>query len=343
MSKENLGLSTTVVGSFPLDFTNDNMVKVFKDQIDLGIDFPCYPQLIDMVDQFLQPLSESLEELDRIGNNYILKEDFDLPDKPIALKYGKFVKNYLNEDTNFRKEIKGTKACLTGPITLSTEILLGEKISDGIIPRLFKEPRALMKKEILLKIANLMRKVGKAYDDMGFNIISMDEPILSLLIGRKPLFHEENFYLQIINTALKDISTIKSIHVCGTISPSLRDLLLNSDTNIIDHEFQTNEENFSIYKKEHLEDNNKILAMGTVKTKIKSGDSRNPIDYVETINEIKGFINKGIKLYDRENLIIKPDCGFRALKGSFSSNFAYEITVRKLENMVKAKNQILEG
>jgi len=219
---------------------------------------------------------------------------------------------------------------------------MGEKISKNITPRLFKEPRAVMKKEILFKIANLMRKVGKAYDDMGFSIISMDEPILSLLIGRKPLFHEGEFYLQIINTALKDISTLKSIHVCGNISPYLRDLLLNSDTNILDHEFQTNEENFSIFKKEHLIDNNKILAMGTVKTKIKPGGFRNPKDYVESINEIKGFINRGIKLYGKENLIIKPDCGFRALKGSFSTDFAYEITVRKLENMVKAKNQILE-
>ncbi|MBD3352622.1 MAG: hypothetical protein GF364_14135 [Candidatus Lokiarchaeota archaeon] len=49
---------STVVGSFPLENTNENMENAFKMQIEAGIDYPCYPQLISMIDQFLEPLSE---------------------------------------------------------------------------------------------------------------------------------------------------------------------------------------------------------------------------------------------------------------------------------------------
>jgi methionine synthase II (cobalamin-independent) len=48
---------STVVGSFPKENNPYNMEAAFKEQIDAGIDFPCYPQLVSMIDQFLDPLS----------------------------------------------------------------------------------------------------------------------------------------------------------------------------------------------------------------------------------------------------------------------------------------------
>jgi len=42
MEKE--GLFTTVVGSFPLEDTEENMKRAFEDEINIGIDYPCYPQ-----------------------------------------------------------------------------------------------------------------------------------------------------------------------------------------------------------------------------------------------------------------------------------------------------------
>ena len=42
MEKE--GLFTTVVGSLPLENTEENMARGFEDQINIGIDFPCYSQ-----------------------------------------------------------------------------------------------------------------------------------------------------------------------------------------------------------------------------------------------------------------------------------------------------------
>ncbi|MEJ2250135.1 MAG: hypothetical protein P8Y70_18210 [Candidatus Lokiarchaeota archaeon] len=341
MLKEKLGnLNTTVVGSFPLDYNNENMERVFRDQVNIGIDFPCYPQLIDMVSQFLDPLSEILDEMEKIKGKFILMDDFEIPINPIAQEYGKYIQNFLSNNPTIKKGILGTKACLTGPITLATEMLLGENLSDGIRPRLFKEPRAIMKVWVVEKIATIMSKIGKAYSKMGFDIVSMDEPILSLLIGRRPLFHDEEFYIKMINKALKGIEGYTSVHVCGSLSPNLRDLLLKTNTDILDHEFQTNKQNFNIFKREHLEETNKILAMGTLDTKVRSRNSKDPRDYVEPIKEIEKLIRKGIELYGPKNLLIKPDCGFRALKGTFGEELAYKISILKLKNMVLAKNNV---
>jgi 5-methyltetrahydropteroyltriglutamate--homocysteine methyltransferase len=171
---------------------------------------------------------------------------------------------------------------------------------------------------------------------MGINIISMDEPMLGLLVGRKVWFHSEDFIVKTLNKALSGIKGLPSIHVCGKISPLLRDLLLQTDVKIMDHEFYTNESNFKIFEKQHFENTDKFLAMGSVQTNfspIKNGKLK---DYVESIEILQKFIKKGVEQYGPENLVIKPDCGFGALKGAFEENLAYDIVLRKLNNMVLA-------
>ena len=56
---------STVVGSFPYANTPQNMEQAFWDEINSGVDIPCYPQLVDMVHQFLDPLSTQNAEIGR--------------------------------------------------------------------------------------------------------------------------------------------------------------------------------------------------------------------------------------------------------------------------------------
>ncbi len=72
--------------------------------------------------------------------------------------------------------------------------------------------------------------------------------------------------VEILNKSISEITNLSSIHVCGRISPKLRDILLQTDVKILDHEFTTNEKNFEIFQKEHFEDTDKFLALGTVKS-----------------------------------------------------------------------------
>lgn len=338
MDKE--GLFTTVVGSWPLSNKPDNMVKAFSDQIEAGIDFPSYPQLVSMISQFLSPLAKSVDQLEEENEKFYLTDDFKIPKNPIALEYGEFINEFFSERRSLLEKIKGTKACLTGPLTLAAEIILKGEIAQGVKPKVFLEPRAIMVDWIVEKIAEVMKQVGKAYNDMGIDIISMDEPLLGVLVGRKPLFHSEDFLVEILNKSISQIKKISSIHVCGRISPKLRDILLQTDVKILDHEFTTNEKNFEIFQKEHFENTDKFLALGTVKSMFGPEKSNNINDYVEKIDFLENYLNKAINQYGKENLIIKPDCGFLPLKDTFGEKEGYEISICKVKNMVQALKNI---
>ncbi len=337
MDKE--GLFTTVVGSWPLSNKPENMIKIFSDLINL-IDYPCYPQLLSMVSQFLYPLAKSVDQLEEENEKFYLSNDFKIPKNPIALEYGEFINKFFDERPALLGRIKGTKACLTGPLTLASEIILKGEVAKGVKPKVFSEPRAIMVDWIVEKLAEVMKQLGKAYNDMGINIISMDEPLLGVLVGRKPLFHSEDFIVEILNKSISEIKGLSSIHVCGRISPNLRDILLQTNVKILDHEFTTNEENFEIFQKEHFEDTDKFLAFGTVKSKFVPENDNAINDYIEKIDFLEAYIKKAINQYGKENLFIKPDCGFLPLKDSFGEKNGYEISIGKVRNMVKALNKI---
>ncbi len=334
------GLSTTVVGSFPLENTEKNLLRTIEDQINLGIDYPCYGQLVSMIDQFLEPLAEKHVGITKQEGQFYISDELRVPKKPFALKYGKQLVEYLYEHPHYQSMIRGTKSCLTGPFTLASEIILRDKAAKGLKPMIFKEPRAIMVDWLVDTLAEIMKHIGKAYNDMGIDIISMDEPILGLLVGRRVMFHSEEFIVKTLNKAISGIDKFSSIHVCGQVSPKLRDLLLKTNVNILDHEFQTNERNFDIFQGDHFSDQDKYLAVGAVKTKLERKKNGTLRDYVEDIATIKSTIQKAIDQYGEENIIIKPDCGFMPLKDAFGEESAYEITMKKLNNMVLAVKQL---
>ncbi|HDZ17591.1 MAG TPA: hypothetical protein ENH75_04840 [archaeon] len=330
---------TTVVGSWPLSNTNENMVKIFNDLINVGIDYPCYPQLVSMINQFLSPFSKSIVQLEEVENKFFLYEDFKIPETPLAMQYGEFISTFLKEHPQLKEKIKGTKACLTGPFTLTFDVLLKQNLAKNLKPIIFKEPRAVMVDWLVDKFAEMMKQIGAAYNDLGIDIISMDETILGLLVGRKPLFHSEDFFIKTINKAVSGIKNLSSIHVCGVISPKLRDILLNTNVNIIDLEFSANEDNFSVFEKKHLLESDKLLAMGTIKSNFPPESNKQLDDYIEDVDFLKKFIQRGIDSYGSENLIIKPDCGFLPLK-AFGDKEGYEIAIRKVKNMVIALKEL---
>lgn len=333
------GLFTTVVGSWPLSNNYTNMVQIFTDLIQIGIDYPCYPQLLSMTHQFLSPLSKFIIQLEEKDNLFYLYDEFASPKQTIALEYGEFITNFFREHPELKKSVKGTKACLTGPFTLTFEVILKNNIAKGLKPIIFEEPRAVMVNWIVDKFAEIIKQIGAAYNDMGIDIISCDEPILGLLVGKKILFHSEDFIINTINKAISGIKGLSSIHVCGRISPFLRDLLLKTNVKILDHEFSTNEQNFKVFEKKHFQGTDKFLAMGTVDSKFVPNQDKKIDDYVEKVGFLKKYIKKGIEQYGKENLIIKPDCGFYPLK-IFGEKDGYKIAINKVKNMVLAVKEL---
>jgi methionine synthase II (cobalamin-independent) len=334
---EKLSWVSTVVGSFPRENTPENMELAFQEQIDAGVDFPCYPQLGSMIGQFLDPLSEDpASGLVKKDGEYYLEKELKIPGEPVALEYGKFVLEYFKKHPEARRKVRGWKACLTGPFTLAGEINIPDRMLDGQKVILFSGPRAIMNGKIVGQLAEMMAGIARAYDSMGATIISMDEPTLALLVGRRlTFFHSEDFIVRTINTAIAPISNYSSIHVCGNVAPKLRDILLKSNVRILDHEF-SNGSNSGIFEKSMFAGNDKTLAYGVLTSKLDKTPGGGLENYVEDVETIKSRIKKGVDAVGRENLIFKPDCGFGGLKAAFGETFASEIVRSKLANLSKA-------
>ncbi|MCP4760730.1 MAG: hypothetical protein GY870_03040 [archaeon] len=332
---DKLSWVSTVVGSFPKKNTPENMKAIFLNQINSGIDYPCYPQLISMIDQFLDPLCEIDSGLVKKDGKYYLESELKIPNEPLALEYGHFVQNFFKNNPDMKNKVKGWKACLTGPFTLAGEIITTPEMIGGKRPIVYKEPRVIMNPEIVKKLADFMASIAAEYTKMGADIISMDEPTLSLMIGRRKIFFfKADEIIEILNKAIAPIKKSSSIHICGNISPNLRDILLNSNVNIMDHEF-ANDSNNGIFEKKMFEREDKSLAYGVLISNVQPIEGGKVEDYVETPQIIENRIKKAVQTIGISNLIIKPDCGFAGLKATFGEELGTEIVNRKLEIMTE--------
>jgi 5-methyltetrahydropteroyltriglutamate--homocysteine methyltransferase len=333
--------ASTVVGSFPKDNNPRNMEIAFKEQIDAGIDFPCYPQLVSMIDQFLDPLAQDPNSgLIKKGDKFYLERELNIPNEPIALEYGKFVLDYFKSHPEDQKRVKGWKACLTGPFTLAGEIHIPESMLDRQKVMVYSEPRAIMNGKIVQKLAEMMAGIAKAYDSMGATIISMDEPTLALIVGRrKSFFHSDEFIIDTLNKAIAPITKFSSIHVCGNVAPKLRDILLKSNVNIMDHEF-ANGSNEGIFDKTMFEQTNKTLAYGVLISNVQEIPNGKLENYAEDIETIKNRMKRAVEVIGKDNLIFKPDCGFGGLKAAFGEKFGSEIVKTKLYNLARAMKEM---
>ena len=104
---QKLSWVSTVVGSFPYENIPQNMVHALEDQISCSIDYPCYPQLIGMVEQFLDPLVEQNIGLEKQNNRYIIPTELRLPSNPVATEYGDFMVKYFQSHPDQFQKIKG--------------------------------------------------------------------------------------------------------------------------------------------------------------------------------------------------------------------------------------------
>ena len=324
-----LNLATEDVGSLPADddFEKDqkNVNQAIMDKVTVGLDYPTYPQLVgtttnpmNMGLQFLRPLSTNNPSLHIRGEEIsLLGEDIVEPDHAIGIERAEYFLSFLHQN-NLGTRLKGVRACITGPFTLASYIGTKNLMTCGA-----------SKPNIVETLGKILGKSCRRLSDLGFNIISIDEPFLSVILGANRLLYsyDQNFVLKVLNALIKEISSVSSIHVCGRITPLVKSSLLASDVDIIDHEFSQSPKNHEVYTKQDLEQAEKMLAYGCV----SSVDLR-----IETVEEITAILKKAQKLFGQRT-IVKPDCGFGGLRGIPE---AYEITFKKLRNMTQAAQEL---
>jgi len=317
-----LYIYTTHVGSFPLNYSEETVKRILIDLSNIEIDFLGYPQLRDFVEMYLEPLLETgaLSKV-RVGFKVsdwkVLREGIEK--ETLTVKEAELMKEMYEKRVIRPLALKGS---VTGPFTLASKIYTSAGYS--ISASLLKNREVV--KEVL---ANLVASYVRGLERLNYSMVVIDEPILSLIVGKRILFsYREEDIVEIINEVLTGVKIkYRGIHVCGRLSPLLVKILLKLDLEVLDHEHKDIPENLSAYSRRDLELNEKFLALGVI-------SSKNP--RVESIEEIKEAIKMGINSFGDRLLFVKPDCGFRGLKVSNKEEEMYRVSLDKLRNLVNA-------
>ena len=282
-----------------------------------GLDIINYPQLMDMIIQFLKPIADYETEPDLIDPQkaYI----------PEMFVINEFAKEHYSEEG---KSLK-VKVCITGPIELYIK-----KHDFTIYPDLAlnfaKSVNSFLKNSI----------INNKY--VQTSIVSIDEPSF----GYVDLFNVNNDDLiKIFDKSLEGIDTINQIHL-----HSLKQAYVPLQTekiHVLTCEYASDPTN-KIPKKD-LDQNDKFIRVGITRTNIDNiiGEK---IDEGKTWDEIKSYegmlslidskerIRKNlldaIKLYDNRLKFVGPDC---SLRGWQVPEVAYELLLRTYEVIEKVK------
>jgi methionine synthase II (cobalamin-independent) len=311
------GINTSTIGSFPLEDSVVNRRRCVEDLLNIGIDLPAYPQLLDIGRQFLNDLSKYNSGVILEEGRYKLKgQEIEQDVSPLGLEPFFWTLRYL-EEIGAKEEFK-LKVPITGPFTLASYI----ETETGQFP--FNT--AVSKLELVRQLARILSKVCKTVAKEA-SVISIDEPILGVIVGASvPFEYQEEDIYEIYNTLRKSCGPrFVGTHICGRISPRLANTLSRTELDFLSHEFHDTPENIDIYSPEELGESGKILSVGCL-------SSKNP--RLESPKEILGVMEK-FRDYG-ENLIFTPDCGFRLLVVNGSKQIGYKIAIAKLRNMVEA-------
>jgi 5-methyltetrahydropteroyltriglutamate--homocysteine methyltransferase len=191
-------------------------------------------------------------------------------------------------------EVKGI---LTGPTTIAHGLRI-------------KTPLYRNREELVLDLAHALATEARALDKAGVTMIQIDEPIFStgaadLDAGRRA-----------IEIVTADLRAPVSLHICGELIDVI-DEILAIPVQMYDFEFSMSAENLEVVSAKDLK--GRLIGYGCI-------DTSDPT--VEKSSVIEKRIEKGLQIFNPEQMVIDPDCGMRML----SRDSAFH----KLKNMVEA-------
>ena len=222
--------------------------------------------------------------------------------KPIAVKPIRWKKPITVEWFRFAQGLtrKPVKGMLTGPYTMM----------DWSFNEAYPNRRAFC-----LGLAQALHEEVKALEAAGAQFIQIDEPAVSTR------FDEIDLAIEAMRVVTKGVKVQTGTHICYGDFEKVYPQILNLAVDQIDLEFTNS--NFAL-----LEIIRKIPFTKEVGFGVVDVHSHR----VESIEEIKANIRKGLEVFSPEKLYVDPDCGLKTRQK--------EETVAKLTNMVTAVREV---
>ncbi|MEO3993818.1 MAG: hypothetical protein QN229_05915 [Desulfurococcaceae archaeon TW002] len=169
------------VGSFPLDYSFQNVKKVLEDLAFLGVDVPPYPQLRGFIDIYVSLLIEAgavmyVEGFMRVNLEVLSTQVI----KNLRVPEAEFSIRLMRESGLV---FSGLRAPVTGFFTLASRLYLKTGSTD-------LSSTVLASKELVKDfLSDYVARFVKYLTSLGFSIVFLDEPFLGVMISsRKNLF-----------------------------------------------------------------------------------------------------------------------------------------------------------
>jgi len=271
MQFDNQGMFTTVIGSYPLSYSElgkDAIVRSVSDQIDAGIQLVSDGQTrYDMIEYFARAIE---------GYSYETKSG-------IHGKIGKGSPEIFLEDLEIAKGMAPyVKGIITGPVTL---------VFSSEIKTYYKGYRD---EAVYLDTAKALLSIAQALEENGAEWIQIDEPYLSvgapMGIARKA-----------VESIALNLKVPVALHVCGRVTKIFKELLQWKGVKMLSHAFM-GDDNMEVLSLKELQSSDKMLGLGCIDTKSTE---------IEAVEDIEKLIRIALEKIPKGRIAVHPDCGLR--------------------------------
>lgn len=311
------------VGSFPLDYSFDNVRRILVDIYNVGVDVPPYPQLHNFIELYLKPLE---------AEGCIASSQGFFFSRNIECLLRTRIKIAEAEDTitvikTYNLVFNALRAPITGPFTLASRVYMTNDISKGL------SATYLAEKDVVLNIVSkFVATIVDYMASLGYSVIFIDEPAFTYIVGRRRFLF--NYREEELIEVLDSITSAKpglefGIHICGKLNSKILEIVLQvPKIKYISIEIHDTPQNLDLIDRELFEKYDKFLSPGIVSAQKA---------ITESIDEALSLLNLAYEKVGNRIDLISGDCGFRGLKGTLGNiDKEYEIALSKLRVIAEA-------
>jgi len=273
-------VKTTVIGSYPVDINNMELMKCYFEQKNISWNKYIDSAVKDMITSGLDMISDG-QTRDSFVNIFTRKlKGCRIRGRTEVTNKVEYNGPIIIEDQKYVKEIIPKKikliGVLTGPYTLTKSSV-----------DMFYNDEKNLAFDFAFALKHEAENLQKYVD-----LISIDEPFFSINLP--------DYGKELVGIITKNLNCSTRLHVCGDVSNIVQELL-EMPVNILSHEFKASPKLYKTFKKYNISKN---ICLGSVcSDNIK----------IETVEEIITHIKKGIEIFGDKITQLAPDCGLRML------------------------------